>query len=91
MINRKDTKPAPELIQHVFSWCRKRLIVRSSRALPVMGAEEWVRILIGDPDLKEYVNRNLQLFTERFERYLEDIRLLKMLVAKADRHKYGKV
>jgi hypothetical protein len=56
-----------------------------------MGAEEWVRILIGDPDLKEYVNRNLQLFTERFERYLEDIRLLKMLVAKADRHKYGKV
>lgn len=56
-----------------------------------MGADEWVRILLGDPDLKEYLKRNLEHFTERFERYLEDIKLLKMLVAKADRRKYEKV
>jgi hypothetical protein len=49
-----------------------------------MGADEWVRILLGDPDLKKYLKRNLEHFTERFERYLEDIKLLKMLVAEAD-------
>jgi len=38
---------------------------------------------MGDPDLKEYMNRNLERFTEKFERYLEDIRLLRMLVAEA--------
>jgi DNA-binding PadR family transcriptional regulator len=57
----------------------------------ILGAKEWVAILTGDPDLKEYMNRNLERFTERFERYLEDIKLLKMLVAEADRCKYGKV
>jgi DNA-binding PadR family transcriptional regulator len=55
-----------------------------SRKSVIFGAIEWVRILMGDPDLKEYMNRNLERFTERFERYLEDIKLLKMLVAEAD-------
>jgi hypothetical protein len=55
-----------------------------SRKSVILGAKEWVEILMGDPDLKEYMNRNLERFTERFERYLEDIRLLKMLVAEAD-------
>lgn len=62
-----------------------------SRKSVILGAKEWVGVLMGDPDLKEYMNRNLERFTERFQRYLEDIRLLKMLVDKADRRKYGKV
>jgi len=49
----------------------------------ILDAREWVSILMGDPDLKEYMNRNLERFTEKFERYLEDIRLLRMLVAEA--------
>jgi hypothetical protein len=35
-----------------------------------MGADEWVGILLGDPDLKKYLKRNLEHFTERFERHL---------------------
>jgi hypothetical protein len=34
---------------------------------------------------EEYMNRNLERFTERFERYLEDITVSKTLMAKADR------
>lgn len=57
-----------------------------------MGADEWVEILIGDPDLKKYMNENLDHFRERFERYLEDIKLLKMLIARvARRSKRGHI
>jgi hypothetical protein len=50
-----------------------------------LGTEERLKILIDDPDLKKYMNENLDHFRERFERYLEDIKLLKMLIARAVR------
>jgi len=37
------------------------------------GAPEWMKALVGDPDLKEFMNRNL-----------EDITVLRTLMAKAD-------
>jgi hypothetical protein len=66
-------------LDYQVPYSRKSIIWRSI----ILSAKEWVMILMGDPDLKEYFSKNLERFTERFKRYLEDIKLLKMIVAEA--------
>jgi hypothetical protein len=66
-------------------WSLDYQLPYSIKSLSILGAKEWIEILIGDPDLKEYLKKNLERFAERFARYLEDIKLLTLLVAKAER------
>lgn len=48
----------------------------------IMPAEDWVCIMIGDPDLKEYLDSSLKRFTERFEEHLFDIKLIRWQMTK---------
>jgi len=46
---------------------------------------DWIRILPGDKDLTEYLDSSLTHFIEKYERCLEDIKLIRSMINKIDK------
>ena len=48
----------------------------------IIPAEDWIPVLTGDNDLRNYLNNSLERFSEKYRQNLFDIELLKALIGK---------